>query len=1008
MSLQEALKRIAEAKAKGSKKLDLLNLELSHIPIELFEMSQLEYLELSNNQLTELSAEIGQFQKLKWLYISSNKLAELPAEIGQLKLLRVLDLSSNRLTVLPAKIGQFQNLKWLYLFCNQLAELPAEIGRLKQLYYLNLSTNQLTELPAEIGQLKQLQGLYLSTNQLTELPAEIGQLQKLECLDLFSNQLAELPAEIGQLQNLQELILSGNPLNIPREVLGKGTKAILAFLREKQVKTIQRYEAKLILLGHGDEGKTCLSRALRGLEFEKQNNTRGINIDPWPFPHPEAPQDQDKKITLWIWDFEGQEINHQSHQFFLTCRSLYIVVFKGRKEIRMDKIEYWLDTIRARALGCKVLLAATECEDRTPAIDLPRLKSRYGDMLPDNCFFAVGCENFRNIPELRERIAQLASGMKEFMPQPWPASYQQAEKAVRERAENKTYISRTELYDLFKNAGVQSDGFETAARIFGDMGIFTHFPDSIDLQDFIVLRPQWLTRAISLAMEDEYLIQHRGEMDLRMLKKLWDQDYPGMYPRFYSCMKEFELCYPLENRSDLALVPLRFSYDKPAINWEDIPNAKERFIEYQFDITPPAGLMSRFIVKTHHLIVKTSALPMGVYWRSGVFLENGEGEYKSQALCTWEEDKRILRIQVKSILPQNMVEQLNFVANAVFSFFEGLHPIRYYGCIKPHEVPCEKVHKERVVAYYLAKNTDILCDEGDHSVNPLDLIFGLHSFAQHEDIREIIRKENAKQTEELINRSGLNILAVSNRLQKIYDQVLKLKSDVAPSPALHMSFQQNIREFLNAIDKEKKHQTPRIFTIIPKERHRFDPNKLFNQEFHLRFYCEHEDPHPSEAHYTFKKPKEWWVKSQPLFSLGLKILGITAAFGSVALPIAMTGDAFKLVKEECSSMRSLADELSKFFMEDDLEPNIHLSQETRESLADYIDSGLHTISGRKYNFIDLDESRTLRACAELDILMKELDPAGSRSYVFGNLRRYRLPDNTYRWLCDKHSEYLRK
>jgi len=56
----------------------------------------------------------------------------------------------------------------------------------------------------------------------------------------------------------------------------------------------------------------------------------------WPLTNPRFPADTSKNIALNVWDFEGQEINHQSHQFFLTDGALYLLVINGRKQFRID------------------------------------------------------------------------------------------------------------------------------------------------------------------------------------------------------------------------------------------------------------------------------------------------------------------------------------------------------------------------------------------------------------------------------------------------------------------------------------------------------------------------------------------------------------------------------------------------------------------------------------------------------------------------------------------------
>ena len=62
-------------------------------------------LNLYNNQLTELPSEIGQLTQLTRLYLSGNQLTQLPNEIGQLTQLTRLYLSGNKLTQLPTEIG---------------------------------------------------------------------------------------------------------------------------------------------------------------------------------------------------------------------------------------------------------------------------------------------------------------------------------------------------------------------------------------------------------------------------------------------------------------------------------------------------------------------------------------------------------------------------------------------------------------------------------------------------------------------------------------------------------------------------------------------------------------------------------------------------------------------------------------------------------------------------------------------------------------------------------------
>lgn len=75
---------------------------------------QLE-LELVNLQLTALPPEIGQLTNLQRLDPSINKLTTLPPELSQLTSLQTLHLEHNQLTTLPPELGQLTNLRTLWL-----------------------------------------------------------------------------------------------------------------------------------------------------------------------------------------------------------------------------------------------------------------------------------------------------------------------------------------------------------------------------------------------------------------------------------------------------------------------------------------------------------------------------------------------------------------------------------------------------------------------------------------------------------------------------------------------------------------------------------------------------------------------------------------------------------------------------------------------------------------------------------------------------------------------------
>jgi Leucine-rich repeat (LRR) protein len=87
-------------------------------------------LDLSSKQLSALPPEIGQMSELQDLDLSANQLSELPPEIGLLKQLRGLNLSNNQLRTLPSTMAELKELRWIDLKGNPLTDLSPEIVRI--------------------------------------------------------------------------------------------------------------------------------------------------------------------------------------------------------------------------------------------------------------------------------------------------------------------------------------------------------------------------------------------------------------------------------------------------------------------------------------------------------------------------------------------------------------------------------------------------------------------------------------------------------------------------------------------------------------------------------------------------------------------------------------------------------------------------------------------------------------------------------------------------------------
>jgi len=560
--------------------LHLSNNKLSALPAEIGQLA-LTTLHLRSNQLSALPAEIGQLAKLTAFDLSSNKLSVLPAEITQLTNLTTLDLSSNQLSALPAEIGQLTNLTTLDLSSNPRSALPAEITQLTNLTTLDLRNNQLSALPAEITQLTNLTTLDLSLNKLSALPAEIGQLTNLTTLDLSFNKLSALPAEITQLKNLTTLDLEGNPLKSPPlEIASQGIEAIFEYLRHLPEKETLVNEAKMILVGQGDVGKTCLAKRLIYDKFIEDKTTEGIDILKWPIT---APTNEKEEIKLNVWDFGGQDIYHATHQFFLTKRSVYLLVWNARKSRDYEHIYYWLHTIEAFGEDSPIILVLSKLNERNDDLNMTDLREKFPQIVD---LYKVDSKDCQGIPALKDAIINTAWQLP-HMQTAWIDSWFRVREQLEQIGED--LIGYSKFCNICYLEGLDKKQIDILDEYLHDLGVIIHFQD-IKLQDMVILKPEWATKAVYKILDTDDVKERGGILLHSELEQIWDKNvYPQeVHFKLLELMNKFELAYELpDKRSHLVAELLPSS--EPAFEWDTTDNLR---FYYQYDFLP-AGVMTR-------------------------------------------------------------------------------------------------------------------------------------------------------------------------------------------------------------------------------------------------------------------------------------------------------------------------------------------------------------------------------------------------------------------------------
>ncbi|HEX7772308.1 MAG TPA: COR domain-containing protein, partial [Pyrinomonadaceae bacterium] len=397
-------------------------------------------------------------------------------------------------------------------------------------------------------------------------------------------------------------------------------------------------ELKLLVVGRGKAGKTTLIKQLAGEKVNKdESETHSIAIRELMLDCPRGP------VRTRAWDFGGQEILHSTHQFFLTERSLYLLVLEPRTGSAQRDAEYWLKLIETQGGGSPVIVVMNWSRGQNWKVDEVKLRRKFPfivDFIPTDALHGEG------IDQLRATMHEVVEARMSDVWLPFPLRWREIKDEVAGMRGNfLTYSQYTELCATHgeNDPAAQAD----LAGILHALGLALYFGKDPRLHDTRVLNPGWVTGGVyavirapsvkqndgQLSVVDMPLVLHQAEEQ----KVIKTADYPADTHTFIlELMRAFQLCYASEEEKGKPiqyLVPELLPEFEPKMEeqWESAPVR----LRYRYDVLLP-GLLPRFIVRTHAL---SDGAP---HWRHGVVLRHAE----ATALIREETDRPELQVFV--------------------------------------------------------------------------------------------------------------------------------------------------------------------------------------------------------------------------------------------------------------------------------------------------------------------------------------------------------------------------
>ncbi len=581
-------------------------------------LKKLRSLNLSFNQLSSLSP-LKDLDYLSSLVASKNDISDL-TPLKNLKKLTYLYLSDNKITdIHPLK--ELINLNWLNLSGNNISDIST-LKYLESITTLSLSNNKISDIES-LQELKLLFGLSLSNNSITNIfPLKFlinkGKHIKLKKSPFFSNSIH----------------LDNNPIIIPPiPIIEKGNEAVLKYFekyeleRKKGTRAIN--EAKLIIIGEPESGKTTLMNYLQGKPFTVASTTQGFTIERWSI------EDNQTNYRINIWDFGGQDIQSTVHQFFLTQDTLYVMVLNARKDELPDK---YFEQIKSYAPDSPIIIVVNRIEEN-PSYEMgvKRLqethKDKEGNSLIKGVFKVSLLKGHKELDPsyfpILEEMKQAIQKMLLEMPhihRSVPITYLDVKEYLESAFfEDKPYISHDTYEQICREKGLNVESDDDLLGYLNNLGTVRYF-DDLSLRNLQILNPEWLSDGVYRILVSERTKHLRGiitEKDFEpILQKT--EEHQFVYPKKHynyliQMIRKFDIGYYDEDTNRI-FIPRAFGLDYMQ-NFDNTLYKNEAihfFFKYESFI--PSIIMPAFITRMFGMVKDQ------LYSQNGVVLEQ-DGQF---------------------------------------------------------------------------------------------------------------------------------------------------------------------------------------------------------------------------------------------------------------------------------------------------------------------------------------------------------------------------------------------
>jgi len=457
-------------------------------------------------------------------------------------------------------------------------------------------------------------------------------------------------------------------IGLPNEIKDKGASVVGNFIiRLKTEGGGERLnEARILVLGDKGAGKTCVARKLVNTDAamtEAEDSTSGVDTFLWRVP--------ETSMNIRIWDFAGHTITHAVHQFFLSERCLYLLVYNGRTE-ETWRLEYWLNHMKNYGGDSRAIILVNVWDRHYNEIPINRLKEQYA---VEEVYYVNIKKQKKKFKEFRKSVANYISNNPSWERQKIPNSYYQVKETLEARFTLRTsgvmeeHIKRDAFDKIAKEYSI--DNPELLLEDLHALGICLWY-ESMEQYNTLILNPEWISDGVYKII-NWVNNKKTHTILLRDFAKVFVDDkqrYPeDQYEFLYNLVLHYELAYETELGNQL-IIPHLLQEDQP----KELPVFEindSLMLLYKANQPLLPNTISRFIVKHNEQIKKQDKDYL--VWRYGVILEDGNGN-----IALVREWDRTIDVSVKGSTKTEFISILRETLNEIFEGYKSEKPELQY------------------------------------------------------------------------------------------------------------------------------------------------------------------------------------------------------------------------------------------------------------------------------------------------------------------------------------------